>query len=113
MFKVAKNLSVPTVRFLENKIMFTTCEIHLNLFYLRFSAFHDIERFQYLDPQIWNMVPFEMKMTTINTFKTEIMNQKPENCLCRLYESYKQSVGLVNALSQCTLFQPSENIRKP
>ena len=71
--KAVKNVSAPIVRFFKNEIMFTTCEIHLNLFYQRFSVFHDIESISYLRPQIWNMVPLEMKpLTTINAFKREV-----------------------------------------
>ena len=53
-----------------------------------------IESISYLGPQIWNMVPLEMKkFTTTNAFKSKVKKWKLENCPCKLGKPYIQSVG--------------------
>ena len=60
------------------------------------SVFHGTESISYLGPQIWNMIPLEMKnLTTISAFKREIKNWKLENCPCRLWQPYIQNVGFI------------------
>ena len=63
MLKVSKNFSALILRFLQNAIMFTTCEIHLSEFVLSKinSVFHGKECISYLGPQIWNIVPLKLK----------------------------------------------------
>ena len=94
MFKVAKNLSAPIVsEILKIKVMFMTWKSHLKFH----NVFHGIENISYHVPQIWNMVPLEMKkLTTINTFQGEFKKLKPENCLFRLCKPCMQSLGFVN-----------------
>ena len=49
-------------------------------------VFHGKESISYLGPEIWDMIPLEMKnLTTISAFKMEVKNSKLENCPCKLY----------------------------
>ena len=60
------------------------------------SVFHGKESISYLGPQIWNMIPVDMKnLTTISAFKGEVKNWKLENSPCRLCKPYIQNVGFI------------------
>ena len=60
------------------------------------SVFHGKESISYLGPQIWDMIPLEMKnLITISAFKREVKNWKLENCPCRLCKPYIQNVGFI------------------
>ena len=98
MFKVSNKLTIP----LMNKIFvkrnnaynlrkpseFVRPKVH--------SVFHGKESISYLGPQIWDMIPVEMKnLKTISAFKREVKNWKLENCPCRLCKPYIQSVGFI------------------
>ena len=87
MFKVSNELTVP----LMNEIFVKRCYAY-NLRnpsdFIRpkvHSVFYVKECISYLAPQIWNMIPVEMKnLTTISAFKRKVKNWKIENCPCRL-----------------------------
>ena len=60
------------------------------------SVFHGKESISYLGPQIWDMIPVEMKnLKTISAFKREVKNWKLENCPCRLCKPYIHNVGFI------------------
>ena len=60
------------------------------------SVFHGKESISYLGPQIWDMIPVEMKnLKTISAFKKEVKNWKLENCPCRLCKPYIHNVGFI------------------
>ena len=59
------------------------------------SVFHGKDSNSYLDPQIWDMIPVEMKNLTISAFKRKVKNSKLENCPCRLCKLYIQNVGFI------------------
>ena len=58
------------------------------------STFHVIESLSYLGPQIWNLVPKELKeLSSVNVSKKVIKRWKPQNCPCRLYKNtFKTSI---------------------
>ena len=98
MFKVSNELAVPLMneifvkRYyaynLRNPSDFMRPRFH--------SVFHVKEGISYLGPQIWNMIPVEMKnLTTISAFKRKVKKWKIENCLCRLCKPYIQNVGSI------------------
>ena len=60
------------------------------------SVFHSKQSISYLGPQIWDMIPVEMKnLKTISAFKKEVKNWKLGNCPCRLCKSYIHNVGFI------------------
>ena len=60
-------------------------------------VFHDKESISYLGPEIWDMIPLEMKnLTTISAFKREVKNSKLENCPCRLYTKCRFYINTLN-----------------
>ena len=98
MFKVSNKLPTP----LMNKI-FVKRNNAYNLRkpseFLRpkvHSAFHGEESISYLGPQVWDMIPVEMKnLKTISAFKKVVKNWKLENCPCRLCKPYIHNVGFI------------------
>ena len=95
MFKISNKLTVPLMDEifvkrnnaynLRKPSEFVRPKVH--------SVFHGKESISYLDPQIWDMIPVEMKnLTTISAFKREVKNWKLENCPCRLCKPYIQNV---------------------
>ena len=102
MFKVSNKLTVPLMNEifvkrnnaynLRKPSEFVRPKVH--------SVFHGKESISYLGPQIWDMIPVEMKnLTTMCAFKREVKNWKLENCLCRLCKPYIQNVGFISTLS--------------
>ena len=77
--------------------MLTSYVNHQNSQDQRFSVFFmGKESISYLGPQIWDMIPVEMKnLKTISAFKREVKNWKLENCPCRLCKQYIQNVGFI------------------
>ena len=60
------------------------------------SVFQGKESISYLGPQIWDMIPVEMKnLTTISVFKREVKTWKLEKCQCRLCKPYMQNVVFI------------------
>ena len=58
-------------------------------------VFHAKESTSYLVPQIWDLIPAELKnLTTISAFKMEVKNWKLD-CPCRLCKPYIQNVGFI------------------
>ena len=58
------------------------------------SVFNGTERISFLGPEIWDIVPSELKqLETVNAFKREIKIWKPVNCPCRLCRPCIQNVG--------------------
>ena len=98
MFKVSNKLTVPLMNeifakrnnafSLRKSSEFVRPKVH--------SVFHGKESISYLDPQIWDMIPVEMKnLTAISAFKREVKKWKLENCPCRLCKPYIQNVGFI------------------
>ena len=105
-----KNIKTLAIEMLSNKLTIPLMnEIFLkrnNVYNLRkpselvrpkvHSAFHDKESISYVGPQIWHMIPVEMKnLKTISAFKKEVKNWKLENCPCRLCKPYIHNVGFI------------------
>ena len=98
MFKVSNKLTIPLMNEifvkrnnaynLRKPSEFVRPKVH--------SVFHGKESISYLGPQIWDMIPVEMKnLKTISAFKREVKNWKLENCPCRLCKPYIQNVGFI------------------
>ena len=50
----------------------------------------------YCAPQLWNLVPTEIKDTPfLSTFKKKIKSWHCDNCPCRLCKTYIANVGFV------------------
>ena len=97
-FKVSNKLTVP----LMNEIFVrrnNAYNVHKPSEFVRpkvHSIFHGKESISYLGPQIWDMIPVEMKnLTTISAFKREVKNWKLENSPCRLCKPYIENVGFI------------------
>ena len=55
-----------------------------------------LETISYRAPQLWNLVPTEIKdAPSLSTDKEKIKLWYCENCPCRLCETYIPNVGLV------------------
>ena len=98
MFKVSNKLTIPLMNEifvkrnnaynLRKPSEFVRPKVH--------SVFHGKESISYLGPQIWDMIPLEMKnLITISAFKREVKNWKLENCPCRLCKPYIHNVGFI------------------
>ena len=98
MFKVSNKLTIPLMNEifvkrnnaynLRKPSEFVRPKVH--------SVFHGKESISYLGPQIWDMIPVEMKnLKTISAFKKEVKNWKLENCPCRLCKPYIHNVGFI------------------
>ena len=60
------------------------------------SVWHDIESKSYLGPNIWDLVPNEIKKSqSLNGFKFTIKRWVPEGCLCRIWKIYFRQVGFI------------------
>ena len=60
------------------------------------SVHKDLESLSYLSPEIWELLPLEIKGTDIFLqFKANIEKLNPQNCLCRLWKIYLQNVGFI------------------
>ena len=96
MFKVSNKLTVLLINeiFVKRNNAFN---LRKQLEFVRpkfHSVFHGKESISYVGPQIWDMIPVEMKnLITINAFKREVKNWKLKNCSCRLCKPYMQNVG--------------------
>ena len=52
---------------------------------------------QYFGSIIWNTIPLEIKNSVnLNTFKKQIRNWSPDECLCRLCQLYLYRLGYIN-----------------
>ena len=59
---------------------------------------YQIESIRYLGPKIWESIPANIKKpNTIERFKSGIKKWKPESCPCRLYKTYLQQIGYMQA----------------
>ena len=60
------------------------------------STFHGTESLSYLGPNIWDLVPKELKeLSSLSAFKNAIKKWKPQNCPCRLCKKYIQNIGFI------------------
>ena len=60
------------------------------------SVYKGLASLSYLDPKIWELIPFEIKETeTFSQFKAKIKKWNPQNFPCRLCKIYLQNVGLI------------------
>ena len=67
----------------------------LNIFEISFknSVHNGTESISYLDTKVWELVPDNLKrITSLISFKEKIKKWNPENCLCRLCETYIQHI---------------------
>ena len=53
------------------------------------------ETLSHLAPKIWELVPEEMKLESVASFKNAIKKWKPANCPCRLCRTFIFQVGFV------------------
>ena len=55
-----------------------------------------LQTISYMAPEIWNLVPKEMKqITTVNEFKAKLKIWELENCPCRLCRSYVPQIKFI------------------
>ena len=98
MFKISNKLTIPSTNEIFVKRN-NTYNLHKLSEFVRpkvHSVFHGKESISYLGPQIWDMIPLEMKnLITISAFKREVKNWKLENCPCRLCKPYIQNVVFI------------------
>ena len=60
------------------------------------SVYHGTESISYLGPKKWDIVPEKLKnIDSLELFKKEIKTWKPDNCPCRLWKVYIESVGFL------------------
>ena len=60
------------------------------------SVYHGKNSIRYFGLQIWNSVPFEIRIAaTLENFSGKIKNWKPEECPCRLCMHYEREVGFM------------------
>ena len=60
------------------------------------TAWNGRETVSYLGPNIWNMVPEEMKQkSSLFAFKREIKQWVPNNCPCRICKNYLPNIGFI------------------
>ena len=98
MFKVSNKLTIPLMNgsFVKRNNAYNLCKPSEFVRQKVQSVFHDKESISYLGPQIWDMIPVEMKnLKTISAFKREVKNWKLENCPCRLCKPYIHNVGFI------------------
>ena len=98
MFKISNKLTVPLMDeiFVKRNNAYNLCKPSEFVRPKVHSVFHGKESISYPDPQIWDMIPVEMKnLTTISAFKREVKNWKLENCPCRLCKPYIQNVDFI------------------
>ena len=55
------------------------------------------ESLSYLGPKIWSLIPNDIKtITSLNVFKQNIRQWKPDKCPCKLCRIYIAGVGYVD-----------------
>ena len=60
------------------------------------STFHGTESLSYLGPNIWDLVPKELKeLSNLSAFKNAIKKWKPQNWPCRLCKKYIRNIGFI------------------
>ena len=60
------------------------------------SVYHRTESISYLEPKIWDILPEKLKnIGDLEHFKKEIKTWTPDNCPCRLFKVYIESVGFL------------------
>ena len=60
------------------------------------STFHGTKSFSYLEPNIWDLVPKELKkLSRLSAFEKASKKWKPKNCSCRLCKKYLQNLGFI------------------
>ena len=60
------------------------------------SVYHGTESLSFLGPQIWNLVPLELKqLESLEVFKLKIKKWILFECPCRLCRTYIQQVGFI------------------
>ena len=98
MYKAYNDISLSLV-----KSIFPTREILYNLRnYNSFQSsnvhtvFYGTETISFRGPQIWNMVPENIKQAkTLLDFKNKIRNWEPAGCTCRLCKTYLPGIGFL------------------
>ena len=72
------------------------------------TVYHGTESISYLGPEIWDIVPAEMKNAiSLNSFKAQIKKWLPFNCPCRLCKPYINGVGFLEGIklvALCVIF---------
>ena len=57
---------------------------------------YGIETLRYRGPIVWNLIPDEIKKSkSLESFKSEIGNWKPQGCKCRLCKEYIPNLGYI------------------
>ena len=60
------------------------------------TVYHGTESISYLGPKIWDILPEKLKsIDNLEHFKKEIKTWKSDNCPCRMYKVYIESVGFL------------------
>ena len=60
------------------------------------TVYHGSERFSYLGPKVWDIVPERFKTAkSLNNFKESTKKWKTLNCPCRLCKTYVSGVGFI------------------
>ena len=73
---------------LRNKITLKTSNVK--------SVYNGTETISFRAPQIWSLVPENIKQSqSITEFKMEINKWKPEGCTCRLCKIYVKQIGFI------------------
>ena len=98
-FKVKRGI-VPIIMneiftFFENNTNNLSSGMHLSRVNMH-STQYDTESIGYLGAKIWDFGPVHMKdLKTLSTFKNQIKNWIPKDCLCRLCKVYVAQVGFL------------------
>ena len=57
---------------------------------------YGIETLRYRGPVVWNLIPDDIKKSkSLESFKDEIGNWKPQGCKCRLCKEYIPDLGYI------------------
>ena len=73
---------------LRNKNPFITTNVH--------SVYNGTETISYRGPQIWTLVPEDIKRSkSITEFKRRIRSWKPNDCPCRMCKRYISNIGFI------------------
>ena len=57
---------------------------------------YGIETLRYRGPVVWNLIPDDIKKSkSLESFKNEIGNWKPQGCQCRLCKEYIPDLGYI------------------
>ena len=83
--------------------MFQVCKVNYDLRHFqkiantkKDSVKMNLETISYLAPQLWNLVPTDIKdALSLSTFKMKIKSWYSDSCPCRLCKTYIASVGFV------------------